>query len=66
MYEDCCLGQHSCITSAGPSLWLYQGEEISMHAVEDQTHRCSPVHADLTSAAEALQRQLLLEPPDLR
>ncbi|KAK9861562.1 hypothetical protein WJX84_004638 [Apatococcus fuscideae] len=66
MYEDCCLGQHTGITSAGPSLWLYQGEEISMQAASDQAHASAACYADLASAAEALQRQLLLQPLDLR
>ena len=66
MYEDCCLGQHSGIASAGPGLWLYQGEEMSMPAAPDQTPGSTPPYADLASAAEALQRQLLLQAPELR
>ena len=63
IYQDSQLGSHSEVTGGMPCMLLYRADAASRGASSpDDPH----VFASLQSATEALQRQLCLDPPQLR
>lgn len=66
LYEDCHLGKHAEIVNAGPCMLLYAAASSGGNERSAENIGCRCLLDSLESAVMALQRQLLLDPPDLR
>ena len=63
MYQDCQLGQHSKVVGGRHHMLLYKADNANNGL---QTSECTGTFESLELATEALQRQLLLDAPELR
>ncbi len=63
MYQDCQLGLHSKVVGSRHHMLLYKADNASNGL---QKSECTGTFDSLERATEALQRQLLLDAPELR